>query len=124
GWMDAPFAVKAHAPGNAARGAVPLGVANAREWPVQRAEAVGAGGGDDSVECVVPAVTRVDLVILVRHTDGVDWHVHGRGVVARPEDQRLQPLTRGRNPVHVDDALRGLDLGLDADPVREAPVLL
>ena len=56
-----------------------------------------------------------------RLVDSRDRHAYGRGEVGGAKDNGLQAWRRSTDFLHVDQAFRSLDLGLDADVAHWQP---
>ena len=77
--------------------------------PVEHLEARGAGGRDHACEGVVGG----------SGADRQHRHAERGSEIRRAEDERFEPVSGGGDPLGLDEAARRLDLGLEADPVRE-----
>ena len=118
--MDALFPVKPHHARDAACALEAGAVLVARVRTIDGSQPVRAGRSDNRVHDRVPAVSRIDLIVFVHLADVRHGHLHRRRIVSRPEDQRLEPRRRLRDLAGPEKSLRAFDLGLDADPPREA----
>src|SRR4051812_5601599 len=107
-----PLAVEAEGRGALGDLAVAVDVADLQVGAVDRLEVVGTGGHQDLHQDVVVGVRRVAGRLLA-HDQRL--HVDRRHEVGRAEDDGLDALGRRRDLVDVVEALRVLDLRLDAD---------
>ena len=122
--MNAPFAVEAHGSPDLAGLRQALGILDAGERPVDGAFVIGAGGGDDRMHDVVPAMAGIGRVVVVQFSDRFHRHPHRRRVIAGSVHETFQPGGTGRDFPNVDATGRCLDQGLDADGARELPIAL
>ena len=77
--------------------------------PVERLQARGAGGRDHASEGVVGGAGA----------DRQHRHAERGSEIRRTEDERLEPVSCGGNPVGLDEPACRLDLGLETDPIRK-----
>ena len=110
--VDDPLAREAEQARAPRRVAQAVGIPDLPVWAVDRLEAEGMRRGGDARSCVVPLVPRI-----LGHelADRALWDAQGGGVVPRAEHERLQAPGGPRDPFHLDQTVRRLDLHLEAD---------